>query len=696
MMTDAATQAITRFIGLFEMLVEEARQRPDFAKFQWKQPDKAEDDPGQFTQVNIKALLVPEGFDPELDYQPIPPGIGQLTPEAVYPLIDIPAPLPVVSLPATDIAVQAPPGSGAAPVSPPDADLDPPSPGSVAVVTIQLISMDDNDLLLDGLGADFDSISTLTAVLDIAVQIAAELEGFDLPLTISGTDWTQPVHHVIKAMADGPDLSELPDGTVIFRVEGQATVGVTVNGQTAQEIVDWKDVLPEYLRPDEPDADKGGKKNSDEDDEIAAGDGETIIKTTSGINDTGTVNRPDDHDISKDIPGHDNGAAGLTGNAVLAGANTLINEVAVGSAWIDAPVIVVSGDLTKLDAISQVNLLVEHDRIDGKAVAGSSAGYNVAEIVEKSSGPLATKGDDAPESVSLYRLEGNLIQYNWVKQITYITDFDRAEVTLTASYTSIGLGENTANNTTVLNEIGYAFDVIFVAGDMTDATIVKQTNVLLDSDEVTTGGIGLIDDAGKSLADNLLYNKASLQKTGIDTATKMKDNFAKAAKDLADGMNEVAGDVVDDMMFAGQSALRALQIDGDLIKVNIFEQTNIIGDSDQIALELAKLRDEFEAEVKLVAGSNALINIANVNDIGVDSTIMTAGKVYDDALIHQAELFDTGAVPDGVKMTGLTNEAIAAFISAEMTAAAEDHAQITPTINHDNAANLDVMQSMLG
>lgn len=693
MMTDAATQAITRFIGLFELLVEEARQRSDFAKFQWKQPQKDSDDPDQIVQVNIRTLLLPEGYEPELDYQPIPPGIGQLIPDAVYPSVDIPAPLPVVGLPATDIGTQAPPASGDPP--PPEFEIDPPSPGSVAVVTIQLNGMDDNDLLLDDQGTGFEGILTLTATLDIAAQI----EGFDLPPEISGTDWTQPVHHVIKAISNGPDATDLPDGAVIARVEGAATLGVTVNGEAAEKPVDWKEVMPEYLRPDSPDKDKAeAKESGDEDDgDIVAGDGETIIRTTSGIDDKATIKRPDSHDISKDFPGSDSKAGGLTENAVLAGANTLINEIAVGSAWIDAPVIVVSGDLTKLDAISQTNLLVEHDRVDGKPVTGDSAGYNSADIVEKSSGPVATKGDDAPESVSLYRLEGNLIQYNWVKQITYITDFDRAEITLSSGFTSVGLGENTATNTTVLNEIGYAFDVIFVAGDMTDATIVKQKNVLLDSDEVTSGGIEMAGDAGKALADNLLYNKASLEKTGVDTAVRMKDSFAKAAKDLADGMNEVARDVVDDAMFAGQSALRALQIGGDLIKVNVFEQANIIGDADQIALELAKLRDEFEAEVKLVAGSNALINIAKVNEIGVDSTIMTAGKVYDDALIHQAELFDTGAVPDGVKMTGLTNDAIAAFISGEMTAAmADDHAQITPTINHDSAASLDVMQSMLG
>ncbi len=698
MMTDPATQAITRFIGLFELLVDEARMRQELTKFQWTQPGTTPDDPIGTVEVRIGSLHVPEGFDPGLAYRPVAPVIGKLVPDPEYGDVPIPAPMPQPDLPRIEIEVQSPGAAAPSAVRP---DPVPPSPDSVVVVNVQLIAMDDNDLVLSGLNADFEGVTTLTAVLELAAQVAAQLQGFEVPPMPDGTDWAQPVADFIATLSLDPTAEAQTEGAVIHRLEGPGTAGIRIDGSSATRIEDWKDLLPVFLRrdapPDAPNAgDEGPTAFDSDDDALSVHDGETVIRTSSGVEGKARLERPDAHDISRDFKDHDGPTDAPDGNSVVTGANSAINEASLGSAWIDAPVIVVGGNLTRLDAISQVNLLVEHDRLNGVAVEGRSVGHNVAEIVTTSSGPVATgDGDAAPGSVTLFRLDADLVQINWVKQFTFITDFDRVELSLSASHTRLGTGENEALNSSLINEIGYSFDVIFVAGDMTDATIISQRNVLLDSDEVTGSGIAMSGDAGAAMADNLLYNKASITKTGIDSAEQMTDSFAKAASDLAKGIDKVAKEVVEDALFAGQAALRALQIDGSLTKINIFEQSNIVGDADQIQIEMARLRDAFEAEVKMVTGSNALINLASVTEVGVDSTILTAGKVYDHALLHQAEFFDTGAVPDGVKMTGLTNEAVAAFLSDDIGAVLDTADEIAPTINHDNAANLDVMQSML-
>ena len=124
---------------------------------------------------------------------------------------------------------------------------------------------------------------------------------------------------------------------------------------------------------------------------------------------------------------------------------------------------------------------------------------------------------------------------NWVKQVTYVTDFDRAEVTFSAQMTFLGLGENEIVNSTILNEYGYRFDVMFVSGDMIDATIVSQKNVLFDSDDVTTGSSGMAVADGTppsmSMSDNLLYNKVEITTVGVDGFADMSDTFAAAADD---------------------------------------------------------------------------------------------------------------------------------------------------------------------
>jgi hypothetical protein len=237
--------------------------------------------------------------------------------------------------------------------------------------------------------------------------------------------------------------------------------------------------------------------------------------------------------------------------------------------------------------------------------------------------------------------------------------------------------------------------VMFVSGDMIDATIISQKNVLFDSDSVTTGSEGLATAPRLSMSDNLLYNKAAIKTVGVDSFAQMSKNFADAAEDLAAGRDTHMRDLTKDQLFAGQETLRALQIDGDLVKINLFEQENIVGDADQLRLDMQRMRDEFGDHVKLVSGSNALVNLASITESGIDSTIMAGGKIYDDALIHQAEWFDTDAPAGGVQMAGLTKEAIAAFLTDDY--AKIDHASegIVPTGSYDHGSNLDVMQSVL-
>jgi hypothetical protein len=224
--------------------------------------------------------------------------------------------------------------------------------------------------------------------------------------------------------------------------------------------------------------------------------------------------------------------------------------------------------------------------------------------------------------------------------------------------------------------------------DMTGASDTDPATIATDTTNVVAA-------PAVSLADNLLLNKAKITTTGVDEFIEMREAFAAAAEKLAVGAETIAQDVAQDALFAGKEALRVLQVDGNLAKINIFEQTNIVGDADQIRLEMHALRDRLEAEMKLIAGSNALVNLATATEYGVDSKIMAAGHVYEDAFIHQAELIDNNATPSGVAVSALANEAIAAFLSEDMLTSAADIDAIVPTGHVDAASHLDVMQTAL-
>ncbi|MDB6179572.1 hypothetical protein PAF17_19060 [Paracoccus sp. Z330] len=699
---DPATQAISRFVGLLELIVDGDRMRQEFLEFQRNPPP--EPDGNAFPGISVKLLIehsLPE-YDPAL-FQRIPaPDAGNPGGQPDYFYIATYAPLPVgtasfpepgdlATLPAADpgavtTTVITPP---VALPSPPGIPLVDGAPGSIVSVTLQVIAINDDDLVVDGSGSHFVNPEQLHLVLNQMEDLADALAGFDIPEMPEMSDW-MPFAQAVLTQFDGVGGEALPETAQSHVLRADDAAGIVVDGRTADEASEWTDHLPAYLRPDDDVASNG----ADEPDAAAPEGHETVIRTSSGMDGKVETSHLAEHDFSRDFPGRNtDGSASDSGHHLIAGGNSAINEIGVASQWIDAPLIVVRGDVAKVHAVSQTNVLLEHDSVNGKAVTQPSNAMNVAEITQTPV-PASGAAEGLPSSWSLFRLEATLYQVNWIKQVTYLTDYDRVEMTYSAQMTMLVTGENDAVNSTILNELGYRFDVIFVAGDMVDATIISQKNILHDSDLVTGAAVTSSPD-GVSLADNLLFNSVTIETKGVDSFASMSDDLARAADDLAKGANTLAENLLDEAMTSARDTALALQIDGDLIRVNVFEQENIIGDADQLRLDMAQLQAELAQEASLIAGSNLLVNTATVTEYGIDSTIMAGGKVYDDAMIHQAEWFDSDAPVDGVRLAELTNDAVAAFLSEELPHGTEAVEAIAATSDYDTASNLDVMQGVL-
>lgn len=697
MVMDPATQAISRFVGVLDLIVDGDRLRQELHEFQRVPASEADSDaiPG----ISVKLLIghgLPD-YDPGLAYRPIGPVVKDAGGYPGYHDASLGLPLSTGAADA-DAATALPDGAGrdAGPVTVSNPPFAPDVPGSVVTVTVQLVGLTDDDLLLDGLGADFVSPSQLAGVLGGIDMLANTLKGFEMPDMPEMSGWMGFTKDILDQF-DTDAATDVEAVADIHTARGDEVEGIIVDGAAAAEAPHWTDMLPAFHREDDEEPADEDSHDSEGSSAIAEGS-ETIVSTSSGIDDEASISRPTEHDISLDFPGRDGGDGAVSGHQAITGANTAINEVGVSSQWIDASIIVVGGDVAKVQAISQVNLMVNRDSINGEPVVQESTGTNIAEILSTSvPGSFAASADSdaAPSDWTVFRLEATLYQVNWVKQVTYITDYDRIEVTFSAQMTMLSTGENEIVNSTILNEYGYRFDVMFVAGDMVDATIISQKNVLHDSDNLTTTGGGDASGAGVSLADNLLYNRATIDTKGVDTFTDMTEGFANAAEDLAAGTNSLARTLTDEALLAGRDHVTALQIDGDLVRINVFEQENIIGDADQMRLDMARIQAELAAEASLIAGSNVLVNTATVAENGIDSVIMAGGDVYNDALIHQAEWFDEGAPADGVRMAELTNDAVAAFLSEELAGINDATEAIAPTTNYDNIANLDVMQGVL-
>ncbi|MCE6958665.1 hypothetical protein LAZ40_06335 [Cereibacter sphaeroides] len=662
MSLDPSTEAISRFIGSFHLELEAERMRSDYEAFRaaGKLAEEAPQEPVPFPALSAPHEL--QDFVPGLKYAPAVPAAA---PEPVEPAETPPAPVepiaPDLLLPLREAALPAVQGSGGE-VAEGLPVLVPPPPNTILTVTVQVADLSDNDLLDFGTPDVFLPVGLQMATLEALAGAAAAL-GADVDAGLPA--------HAVPTLADAGAMAarmiatgEAPaaPGVTEVTLHGAEALGIHVVGAPAGVLPDFLDLLPEALRPaEEETAPTGGG---------GAGDPASDPRLDPGGSSAGPFS---DMEVE---PGH----------AVGTGANLAVNETLITLRWVDAPVIAVGGTVVELAAISQTNVMVS-SALPGTAPSGQA--INAAAIEQFSSGGAGTAapGSGAPEDWRIVTIDGDLTAMNWVQQYVFLGDMDRAEVIFTGSSTWMGLGGNIVSNQAAIVELGFHYDLIVVEGDMLSLTSISQTNVLLDSDIVTGAPAGTV-----TAQDNLQLNSARITQSGIDTVTEMTAGIRDTLEAMAAGGGPGAA-ILDDPAFAGLDGLDVLYVRGNFTKLNVIEQVNVLGDSDQLHLACEGLAAA-GGQIGIVTGSNAQANLAHVFDDGLDSTVMAAGGGYSDALIHQAGLIDLDAPPGGVALAPVVSEAVA-FLAEGMIDPVPD-LEIAPVPGlPDLPGSLDVMQTAL-
>jgi hypothetical protein len=663
-MLDAITDTISHFIGYFHLSTEGDRLRADYERFRHERAKADELPPFEPDAPEATAYDL-EGYRPDLDWQPANEAAEtpQDLPEGRDPGITPPVATTGSELhrPATDAPAAEQAGAGPGP-SP---ELSPPPPGSLATVTVQVITLTDNDVFGDvtGLAAP-ESFAPKLAHL---VEAAHGLSALEIPQPTGDAPWAQ-VTEALKAQvaaAARGDAAGGPQGAAAASVTGDAATGIMVDAQAVDAMPTLADHLPAFHLPDEDGVDGEDGPSGDPSEEPGT-----------------SADRPG----SVGAGGFDGSdAPPLSGHEVIAGGNAAVNEVELTTTWLDAAVIAVEGNVTQIDAIGQVNVLSDADDLGPQATPQVRSELLNAAQIDEAPGPGAAVGPEGlPATCHVTALEGDLINFNWITQTSFVTDHDCAVITSTGSSTHIGLGANEVVNAAFLAEWGYQYDLILVGGDMVDVNSVTQTNVLLDDDAVVGGSAGG--------GDNLLFNEASIATTGIDSFGQLSSTFEAALDAMAEGAASMPSFVAQDGLFTGLDALNVLYVAGDFVTMNLIEQVNIVGDNDQVTLAAEAALANPGGEVEVTAGANLLANMATIHDMGLDSVVMAGGDVYTDALIHQAEFVSPDASPTGVAQAALATEAVA-FLADGMIdgpGAAEDH--LAPATMD---GGFDVLQTML-
>lgn len=655
MAMDRITEEIAHFAGLFDLVAEAAKLRVDYEAFRVgseapvltpvrEMPFSGVADPmPKAVQVGLSDRIRSEETSP----LPLPDGMATTVAPEDAPVLassrdEIGLPLPV------------PPGGGEGGAIGGMTDI---PPNSIVMAVRQINHLSDDDVLIFDGSAQFIDPLRLSD-LDEMVQSLSPVAPWDWHQ--SSGDAAGAAKQLVTALEAlrAPEI----ESADITLVRGQEAQGTFADGVAVDEAPALKGLMPAFLKPQD--------------------DAEAEAEASDGVTD--------------DAPGP---FAVEPGHHIVSGGNRAINEAVLKSVWVDAPVIAVAEDVVRLDVISQVTLRIESAILPAQACAGASNAINVARLEQTLAGPpgedaMQTAGgtdDGLPLIWNVTRVEGDLMLVNWVQQHIFVSDNDRIEVKFTGAATFIGTGENLVFNESLILNLGFHYDLILIGGSLVTLNQISQVNVLLDQDVVTgcvPGGAGL--QAG----DNLQANTAAILTIGKDCLSDLSDDFDAALGELAEGAETIPATVAQDALFSGIEALNVLYISGDLIQANVINQSNYLGDSDQIHFIKDMISTADGAEVTVTTGSNAQINAASVIVLGLDSTVMAGGAAYTDAVIYQAELIEDDAPPTGVQISGLVSEAVV-FLAEDMIDSPAGQDDCPGFHVADGSGAADVMQTML-
>ncbi|MBN2739667.1 MAG: hypothetical protein JXR35_02080 [Rhodobacteraceae bacterium] len=654
-MLDRQTEIIAHFIGAFQLTTEQLTSRHDYDMFRAQQLVQKE--PGLLLNVHVHMTsdYALQDFTPGLRLvmpPPLPPEAPWL-PHSDYlrlPQIGMSAlgggedqPALIVSLefyqPSSFFVTLAP-------------------PSSVATVTFQTNQLIDEDRLInvpftlpqqyaqdfspEGIAAKMavliDTAEALGAPSEDAQWLSVSAQASALRDTLDTLDGANapegaevavfhntPWEFVETSETGRGETLEPEDGTQSTPAPTAFNGGVVLNGQIVSEA---PDTLSERLEARYPDT----SETESQPGQVQVEDG------AAGTVNSGTLS---DGAISATI-------------SLSTGDNLALNQTQIAHDWIDAPVIAVAGMAQSLSLISQINVLSDHDTIDGNTFAHGIGADPSSQIVnlatqETLSNPanfIAPTLMGGTTMVEMVCIQGDLVIDNTTYQINQISDSDVVSYEFGTHQAEISLGDNAATNLDLLLEIGAHFDVIMVGGNMIQLAAIQQINVLLDDD------LYLGDGSGGGLFashDNLLWNEASITHIGADSAQEMSSAFQSALSDLGkaagqgDGSGTPTGAELSavsglfaDPLLAGLDTLRVLWIEGDLLIRDTLTQINLLTDSDVISVALPG--DDAVADIS--AGGNILANVAGLSVAGVDSTIMAGEGTYSDAVLYQAGMFE--------------------------------------------------------
>lgn len=662
---DRTEEAIAHFIGFFEVRFEQAWHLQSYTAFDvLPQPSSTPTLPDVPAPFSENYLL--GDFEPGFIYRP---SVSGLTPTTIRNEVGIA--LPDVPVPANTPGARWNhdlPGAGADTINYRITLPEVETLGSVAHLINQGIELSDNDYF----GVGGHGLRFTPAPVDAAAAIGLYETARELTPLDGDALGEMPVDLEIFAAELAEALEgheqEARDGQTVF-VEKQTNIeGIYVDGIEADETPDLEEYfsLEDWLETD-PHSDEPPAPNA--------------ILTDEGWEIDASVK-------------------------VETGGNVLVNNVFLQNLWTASGVTAVMGNHIEINAIIQINAWSDNDTLT-EAIAGwdqdptQTQAFNIANF--KRFDPAAETAEPNPEPAGGFpehwvvkTVEGDLMIMNWLQQFTFMQDNDIGILSSSGATTAVYSGQNIAYNDISIYELGFSYDLIMIGGSCYDVNVIEQMNILFDDDLVgAMAGFQTGGSASYATSGNLLWNNAHIYNVGgASRFDALPDAYRDASNALAGGNDGLNDGVLSDPAFAGFGALRVLYITGDLINMQYARMTNILGDSDQIALAMNAHGGHLNADWSVMTGSNVLINNASILDLDSTGRTYVGGEQYSQDVLVQADIISTDPYFGTQDPDALVNEAVAFLTDDEMQTDEDDYGH-AGNLDPENAHG-DALQTLIG
>ncbi|GGK39049.1 hypothetical protein [Salinarimonas ramus] len=377
------------------------------------------------------------------------------------------------------------------------------------------------------------------------------------------------------------------------------------------------------------------------------------------------------------MPDERNGHEAAGAHAEL-GANEAINAAIIEDLNELSLQTIVYGDHYRLDAIVQVNAIMDIDSLEQFGMLAPShlaglAGVSVPDATERNE--VINIAEFVARDVDLGALElpgfggmrwtvdvldGDFWDVKAAYQTNLMIDDDLYSKTDYSAFSQVRMGENLSVNYLDFTQLGGDYDLIVIGGNYYAANWIVQANVLLDSDALLVGHDGGFGRQTISTSANQLTNDALIATYGGGEMVALGSGLAGFLPKLMseDSLDPAEWWAVNGI---GSGSMRVLWVTGDYYDINLLSQLNVVSDADALAqiLPFYAAHGADGAEQWIATGGNRLMNSAIIVDTEAAVATHVGGGIYEEDFLVQAEIVidgddydDDGLAPELVAFTG--------------------------------------------